>query len=157
MVMLDPGHFRVHIVRATLNIMDLPNAQVAEDLLVGTALAESKLRFLRQIGGGPALGLYQIEPATHHDLWDSYLRTREPLRYRARALLAPQPSQLDQLVTNAAYATVIARLIYWRRPEPLPETGDVVGYAGYWKTHFNTEKGAGEENHFIETYERYGT
>ena len=155
--MLDPGHFRSYIVRPTLEIMDLPNAQVAEDLLVGTALVESKLRFLRQIGGGPALGFYQIEPATHDDLWNNYLHNREPLNYRARGLLAPRPSELDQLVTNPAYATAIARLIYWRRPEPLPETGDVLGYAAYWKAHFNTEEGAGEENHFIETYERYGT
>ena len=155
--MLDPMHFRVLIVRATLGILDLPNAQIAEDLLVGTALAESKLQFLQQIGGGPALGLYQIEPATHDDLWDNYLHNREPLNYRVRGLLAPRPSQLDQLVTNLAYATAIARLIYWRRPEPLPELGDVVDTAAYWKAHFNTEKGAGEENHFIETYERYGT
>ena len=155
--MLDPGHFRVHIVRVTLKIIDLPNAQVAEDLLVGTALAESKLRFLRQIGGGPARGVYQIEPATHDDLWDSYLQSRLPLGTKTNSLLAPRPSQSNQLVTNLAYATAIARLIYWRRPEPLPELGDVVGYAGYWKAHFNTEKGAGEENHFIETYERYGT
>lgn len=129
--MIDPRQFRTHIVRAVLRDMGMWS-QPAENLLVGTALQESGLRYLRQLNNGPALGVYQTEPATLHDLFDNW-RANE---YLAR----PEP---DRLVYDLAYATKIARLIYYRRPEPLPAAEDVDGLANYWKQHYNTPLGAG--------------
>ena len=40
-----------------------------------TAIAESGLKWVHQFGGGPARGLYQIEPATLHEV---------VVRYRGR-------------------------------------------------------------------------
>ena len=40
----------------------------------------------------------------------------------------------------------MARLKYWRVSQPLPETLD--GMARYWKTYYNTPKGAGTEDKF---------
>ncbi|KKM02974.1 hypothetical protein LCGC14_1779030, partial [marine sediment metagenome] len=55
--MIDVEHFRLHIVRATLIYMRMWSAS-AEELLVGTAIQESGLRYLRQSNDGPARGLY---------------------------------------------------------------------------------------------------
>ena len=56
----------------------------AERLVVGTLMTESGGRHLDQITGpkdvtlGTAYGVFQIEPATHEDLWESWLRYRKP-------------------------------------------------------------------------------
>jgi hypothetical protein len=47
----------------------------------------------------------------------------------------------DQLVTNLAYATAIARLCYWRHSDPLPPVGDARAMAEYHKKLYNTKLG----------------
>lgn len=121
----------------------------AENLLLGTALVESDhFHYLKQISE-PALGFYQIEPATHDDIWDSFLIFRKELRREVLAFLAPVPEPKDQLITNLAYATVMARLIYYRRREPLPPHDDLALLAAYWKRWYNTELGKGEPEKFV--------
>jgi hypothetical protein len=53
-----------------------------------------------------------------------------------------------------AYATAIARLVYRRRPEPLPEASDTPGLAAYWKAHYNTPRGKGRPETFVNALER---
>ena len=60
---LNVRDLRVEVIRPALRALDLWSP-AAEDLVLGTAAQESGLAYLRQIGGGPALGLWQIEPAT---------------------------------------------------------------------------------------------
>lgn len=149
--MLRVTHFRQLIVRPAIRHLGLWSA-AAENLLIGTALVESGLKHLRQLGGGPALGLYQIEPATHADVWDHFLDYRDDLADRVEALLAEEPAEEAQLVTNLAYATAIARLIYWRVPEPLPAAEEIEALGVYWKTHFNTALGKGDPAEFAQRY-----
>ena len=152
--MIDVEQFRLHIVRATLMSLRMWS-MAAENLLLGTAVQESGLKYLRQFNDGPARGLYQIEPATHDDIWDVYLKHHRTLKGRIEVLVAPVPSRIDQLATNLAYATAIARMVYWRHPEPLPAPGDVDGLAGYWKKYFNTVKGKGRVADFAAKYRRH--
>lgn len=154
--MINPRHFRTLIVRPVLTHLGLWS-EAAENLLVGTAIQESGLRHLRQLGDGPARGVYQIEPATEADLWRSFLPARPALALRTAALVAAAPSRAEQLTTNLAYASAVARLVYLRRPEPLPGADDVAGLARYWKRHFNTEKGAGSVSAFILNYKEFAT
>ena len=65
--MLDPRQFAERVIRPALVKLRL-QSPAAEALLLGTAVVESGLSALVQAGGGPALGLYQIEPATHADI-----------------------------------------------------------------------------------------
>ena len=152
--MIDVNHFRLHVVRATLIYMRMWSAS-AENLLLGTAIQESGLRYLRQHGDGPARGLYQIEPATHDDIADRYLAKHRDIRKRLNTLLAPIPSRIDQLATNLAYATAIARLRYWMDPALLPEPDDIDGLAAYWKRVYNTPRGGGRASEFTANYRRY--
>ena len=152
--MIDVEHFRLHVVRATIMSLRLWS-MAAENLLVGTALVESRLTYLRQFDAGPARGLYQIEPATHDDIWERYLKYRKSLKARIGALLAPTPSRIDQLMTNLAYATAIARLVYYRHPEPLPVPGDVEALGHYYKKYFNTALGKGSAEEFVRNYKRH--
>ena len=151
--MIDPNHFRELVIRPALARLEL-GSTAAENLLLGTALVESGLVYLTQHGGGPARGLYQIEPATHDDLFDTWLAFRPDWRDRLLAFVVPPWAQHDQLVWNLAYATAVARLIYYRRPEPLPDAEDLVGLAQYWKDHFNTSAGKGRAEDFVAVVDR---
>ncbi|SMF86500.1 hypothetical protein SAMN05428998_1881, partial [Tistlia consotensis USBA 355] len=92
---LDVRQFATWIVRPTLAYLadGLPGfaSDAAVELLLGTAAQESGFRYLAQLGGGPALGPYQSEPATRADVHDSYLRYRPDLERRVASLLAPHP------------------------------------------------------------------
>ena len=151
---LDVRDLRAAVIRPTLMSLDLWSA-AAEDLVLGTAAQESGLAYLRQIGGGPALGLWQIEPATHDDLWASTLSGRPVTRLALQRLAAPAPDLHSQLITNLAYGAAVCRLLYWRIAAPLPAAGDVAGYAAYWKRWYNTPAGAGTEAEFIKHWSDY--
>lgn len=155
--MLDVDQFRKMVVRPTLMHLGL-FSPTAENLLIGTALQESRLKYLKQLGGGPAIGLFQIEPKTHDDLWNSYLRYHPALREKVKSLMVPGLDPLIQLATNLTYATAIARLLYFRKQEPLPANpNDVESMALYWKKHYNTPLGAGTVQEFVDNYSRGAT
>lgn len=151
--MLNLEHFRIHVVRATLTYLGLWS-EAAENLLVGTAIVESGLRHLRQLGNGPARGFFQIEPLTHDDI-KRYLRNRPKLRAKVSALRAEQPPEIDQLIINLAYGCAIARIKYWMDPEPLPSADDIDGLGRYYKRVYNTAKGKGNRKRFVALYRRH--
>src|SRR6266404_944519 len=138
--MLDPTQFKEQVIRPTLMAIGLwsPSAEV---LLLGTALTESGLVYLHQLHGGPALGLYQDEPADHNDLWKSFLPAWPHLTEKLQAMMTPE-SPLQQLVTNLRYATAICRIHYLRAKPPLPAASDAADLAGYHKRFYNTALGA---------------
>ncbi len=147
--MLDSRDFRLCVIRPTLIHLDLWS-DAAEILLLGTAITESGLRWLKQKKGGPGLGIYQIEKTTHDDVWKTYLNKLTKVKLKAKVTWVASRTPLgEQLIHNLAYATAIARVIYWRKPEALPKTNDVAGLAKYWKDHYNTHLGAGKEEDFI--------
>lgn len=158
---LNPQHLRLYVIRPTLQRV-ARWSPAAEDLVLGTAAAESGLRALDQITGpgdvtlGPAYGLYQMEEATHDDLWRSVINYNPLLRGQVSDFMGTFPTPVRQLVTNLAYATLMCRLSYWRQAAPLPAAGDLDGYAAYWKQHYNTAKGAGTVDHFVQAYTSLG-
>lgn len=132
----------------------------AHDLMLGTALAESGLRAIKQLGGGPALGPYQMEPSTHDDIWKNYLTSARRLtlsrlvREFACSHISRTPDS-SQLPGNWFYATAMARLVYWRKdPDPIPK--DILGQARVWKKFFNTEDGKGTVKKYLEAWKRDG-
>lgn len=158
--MLNVDHLRKFVIRPTLM-----NAgvwlQEAEDILVGTALVESGLEFLRQgttklhDGEGVALGIFQMEPATHDDIWRNYLDHRENLSSRVQKFLTMSPyDHSAQMVGNLPYAALMARIHYLRVPIKLPTS--VEDMAEYWKLHYNTMSGKGNIGTFITLYLQFG-
>lgn len=72
---LNLSQFKSLIVRPALAGARL-GGEAAVNLLTGTCLVESGLSWLEQIKG-PALGIAQMEPATHDDCWVNYLRYQQ--------------------------------------------------------------------------------
>lgn len=138
-------HFRKHVIRPACHALDMWS-QEAEDLLLGTALVESRLFYMRQLEDGPALGFFQMEPGTHNDIWENFLRYRPKLQAKVMCV-ADRP---QDMITNLIYAAMMARLQYFRDPEPIPDTPE--GQAAYWKRVFNTHKGKGSPEKYLQAW-----
>lgn len=138
---MDANAFRADIVRPALRITGLWSLS-AENLIVGTALVESGLEFVKQFSGGPAVSFLQVEPTTYSDI-TRYLNNRQS-KIRDSILSAcyletfPEPSAM---IWNLRLAVLIARAIYYRRPEPLPSSSDYVSLSKYYKVFYNTSAG----------------
>lgn len=150
------NHLRLYVIRPLLKKIGLWS-ESAENLLLGTAAQESSLgMYLHQING-PALGIYQIEPATHLDIWLNFLDFRPALKIVMQNLVSKKFSLQNpssELIGNLYYSTAIARIIYFRAPFKLPRASDIAGLAEYWKIHYNTSLGRGTVEEFIKNYNR---
>lgn len=132
------------IIRPALTALGL-DTDTAVNLMTGIGLVESQYRYLQQLGGGPARGYWQMEPATHDDCWENFLRhpAQSRLSTALNLMMAHDLTRLEQLQTNLRYACAMARIRLYRAPAPLPEAGDAAGMSQYWKRFYNTSEGAG--------------
>lgn len=142
--------FREKIIDPVIKEMGLYSLE-ASDLLLGTALHESgKLKYVHQ-NGGPAMGMYQMEPNTLYDLFDNYLAFHKNKRDRLLEYREIKLSPSDPLnLYNPRYATAAARLQYYRSPDKIPSDAD--GQARMWKSVWNTAKGAGTVEQYLEAW-----
>lgn len=129
----------------------------AEELMLGTAIQESLcLSHRRQIGGGPALGYFQMEPSTHDDIWANYLNYRHTLSNNVASFLSsPTANKYLELENNDKYAAAMARVHYMRVSTPLPSQGNTASQANYWKQHYNTPLGKGKPQEYIDKWNKY--
>lgn len=124
----------------------------AVNLLLGTCAQESQMgTYIKQVNG-PALGIYQVEPDTHSDVWTNYLDYNPSLRVKIRSFGEPCE---NSLMTNLAYATAIARTLYLRVKAPLPAADDIEGLGRYYKSYYNTALGKATIEQFASNYARY--
>jgi hypothetical protein len=162
MSMADPGNtlidvpFYGNLIVCVLHGGPFPHVQQAQRLLLGTVAQESHFTYTRQIGGGPARGLCQIEGATEDSLWVDYLAYHADIAdYITRCCGRDGPDE-TALEYDMIYGILLARcLYYWRDHDPLPDVDDVEEQARRWKTYYNTPAGAGTEEQFIQSYNLY--
>ena len=147
-------HLRDYVITPTLERIGL-HSQAAEELLLGTCAVETNMGiFLHQIRG-PARGIFQCEPATETDIWDNWLMYRPQITQRLTQFgIVLQPDD-DSIIWNLAYATAMARFHYARVDAKLPHHEDIAGMARYWRAHYNTIKGRGKVEDFINKYNKY--
>jgi len=146
--MIEPEHLLTEVIRPVLRHLGM-HSQDAERLMLGTAFVESMCgRYLKQLGG-PAIGIYQMEPATHEDIWDHWLLFREPVRTKVNywRVRYSNGAGAEEMAGNLYYATAMARLQYYRRPEPLPTA--LYEQAAYWKQWYNTPAGRGSVEKYV--------
>jgi hypothetical protein len=144
-----PEEFLTTVIRPTLIEIGL-HSTAAEQLLLGTAMQESDLVHRRQMGNGPARSFFQMEPATHNDIWQNFLKFKKELADKITNLLtSPIADKIEELENNDRYACAMARVHYLRVPEALPAADDIEAIANYWKNHYNTLLGAGTAAQFI--------
>lgn len=150
--------FKEHVVIPTLKYLDseIPYSDEAVDLLMLTCGHESKGgRFLTQSGGGPARGVYQMELATARDIWNNFLCYQDGLEIYMYGLGSRKGILEQDLITNSAYATAMARTHYYRVPQAIPTKSDS-GYLDklgrYAKKYYNTPLGKATASKYVTDY-----
>lgn len=148
--MVNLGQLRDYVVRPALIVLEpwVPHSQASENLVFGTGLTESGYQFIDQTtpGPGPAYGFWQMEEATHRDLWANWIMY-QPIGLQEMLLtMAGCKRGIPAIATlhgNLFYAAAMCRIHYRRVKEKLPAENDATGLAGYWKRYYNTAAGAG--------------
>ena len=135
------------------------NSTDAINLILGTAFVESDCGHFIEQKAGRALGIFQMEIATHDDIYTNYINSRPLLKSLLKLGYAPKA---ENLKFDLRYATMMTRLHYYRVSEPLPKfkthekKADYSLKLGrYWKEHYNTELGKGKVFDFISKWEKY--
>lgn len=139
--MFNIDQFRKLIIQRTLEDLNMYSLDAAE-LLVFTCATESDGgSFLHQVNG-PALGIYQMEPATYNDIWQNHIY-HEPklaLILFTSFSVSRMPSE-ERLIHDLRYATAMARIHYERVAERLPDAKNLTAIWKYYKQYYNTSEG----------------
>jgi hypothetical protein len=151
-MMLEPEELR-ELIQKTLQPINLWSPS-AEELLMATCANESLLGGYRRQVGGPALGIFQMEPEDFNDIFKNYLAYHPSLLTDVCALASTQPPRPVELVTNDAFAVLLARIHYLRQPGMLPPPNDIEAIWRYYKLFFNTPGGAATHDAFVTNYKK---
>ncbi len=155
---MNVSELREQIIGPTLKYLGITSS-VAEELLLGTAALESKLNPLCQ--GDDGLGIYQITPDQHRQIWDQYLAFKPDLASKVRGLASQHRFLQDpdkELSWNLSYATAIAWLIYQREEIVLPKHSEVHQLGQLWLKCFgknrSSDKSERRFNGWLTNYRR---
>jgi hypothetical protein len=153
--MIDNKQLRELIIKPALDCLQM-YSDSAEELLVFTCACESLGgTYLKQVKG-PALGIYQMEPATYTDIWENYIKNQGhvlnllSINFDVHKLPLP-----ERMIYDLKFATAMARLHYRRRKEPLPQATDIDGIWEYYKKYYNTHLGKAEKETSIKHYQKF--
>ncbi len=151
--MVNLRQIRDHVIEPTLEAIGLYSPE-AVDLVLFTGLQESGYRYIKQLGTGPALSFWQIEPFTADDIYETYLKFRHDLEDTVDAFRFSGTLE-ENLIGSLPFAVCLCRIKYRRSPLPLPAVGDGQGMAHIWKQAYNTPLGAGREIEFLDIWNKY--
>lgn len=119
-------------------------------LMMATAAIESDCGYYIKQIGGPALGIWQMEPDTHGDIWqncDALTKSKFIDLINNLGIGAYYPlNDHEDLTSSPLYACAMARLKYAMDPKALPVyTGaphlDMPAFYEVYKRVYNTEHG----------------
>ena len=152
---IDIGQLTELVIVPTLKYLssEIPFSTAAVNLLQMTLAHESNCgQYIAQLGG-PALGIYQMEPATETDIEDNFLKYRDDLQFKVDQTghcLSTVSSLIDPV-----YATAMARVHYYRDNKALPDADDLIELANYAKRVWNTEEGKATSRDYYAAFEKY--
>lgn len=139
------------VVIKALQWYELPNSDNAVRLLCMIAAHESGgFHYIKQIKG-PALGIFQMEPASYNDV-ESYIKSHQK---RFRRLVHDMPQPAEYMAFNPVYAAAIGRVYLLRIKEVLPDVEDIIGLAKYAKKYWNTYLGAATWEDYQKAWQKH--
>lgn len=131
-------------IRHACQILTPDNAAQAIELLVGTACAETHFGTFRDKHERQGRGVFQFDEIRFKDVRNYLLIDRQDI----------QKIIIDEFNFDMRYigfgialdhspllATVLCRIGYYMKPEPLPSVGDIIGQAAYYKKYWNSSIG----------------
>jgi hypothetical protein len=151
---MNPQGLR-QVIKQTLAPLNL-YSPAAEELLMATCAQESLLGKYRHQVNGPAIGIFQMEPATFDDIWANYLKYDSRLGDEICALANTQPPRPIEMQDNDPFAIAMCRVHYRRVPAPLPDPTSLDALWHYYKTYYNSDLGAATQLQFAVNYKLTG-
>lgn len=151
---MNPDDLR-QLIRSTLTPLGLYSAD-AEELLMATCAQESHLGEYRHQIHGPAIGIFQMEPEDHDDIWKDFLAYHFDLGTAVRQLSGQLYPAAQDMQNNDPYAIAMCRVHYLRAHGALPSASDLDGLWNYYKLHYNTPAGAATRAQFVQNYKLTG-
>lgn len=153
--MLDCSQFRSLIIEPVLSKLQLYSKN-AEELLVFTCAAESLGGTLLHQIKGPALGIFQMEPATYTDIWTNYIRNRNKLAtLMALNMECSRIPPIERMIYDLHFACAMARIHYARVTEALPDAANPEAIWDYYKKYYNTQAGKAKKEDSIKKYQDF--
>lgn len=147
-----------HLIKAVLDEMEdiyrsNYNSPEAVELLIMTAACESDMgEYIMQVKG-PAMGIFQMEPATHRDLFENWLCYKGLHKKVVERFYNDKMTFEMNLIGNLPYQIAIARINYMRASGNIPK--DIEGMGRYYKRVWNTVLGKGSAEGAVKDYLRY--
>ena len=152
--MIDFAQMRNLVVIPTLKEIPVGYSVAATQAVMMIIAHESKGgKYLKQMGGGPALGPIQMEPTTYYDTWkhgDSIVKNAMILGIIQRTDEIPPA---EQLLTDLRLNVFMARQRLFMKPGALPE--DIVQASKYLKQHWNSTGGKAHELSYANDYAQW--
>lgn len=133
-------------VDAHLREMGLYSENASMAIMMIIAHESDKGRYWRQIKG-PALGLIQMEPATHDDTW------RHCDSIKARAMKLGIDCDVMHLEHDLQYNVFMARCRLLMDTSPLPKTEEAM--ADYLKSYWNSGNGKATAKKYLQAYREW--
>lgn len=129
----------------------LPINEDVTNLLLETCAVESDFgKYDKQLDGGPARGIFQMEPNTAWDIIDNYVDYRPNLYKITDPWL--DKGLMDELLLNAEFSIIMTRIHYLRVNVVVPSTR--LERAHYWVKYYNCG-GKGTIEKYMEKTNRY--
>ena len=150
-------------IRETLSEANMYTTDMHK-LLLGTIASESDFGSLNKQRGGPALGIGQMEPSTHNDIWSNYLSYKPQLRSKVINSMWFGVPKLTQLRYNRKYQILMYTVQYQRahsvnkcldHPKFKTKNDEIWYFAWLHKKVFNTAAGKSTTKRFFEKYHEY--
>lgn len=134
---IKASHLRSLVTKTLARIPEWYSEEAIE-LLILTACNESDCgKYLTQLGSGPALGIFGIEPESLIDIHDKWLRFRPEIADDVVMVTGVREPDVLALEGNIVYGIIMARIQYLRAKPPLPSTADHLAMANYYVKYFN--------------------
>lgn len=153
---IDPQQLHDYVVKPACIFIDGKYRPEVAQLLMGTCAQESHMgKYLQQLGGGPAAGIFQMERPAYIDNWDNYLAYKSELAAQIRTEFSFGKLSYDQIRTNLLFAAVMCRVDYKRESRAIPKFNDVEGHARYWKEYWNSMKGKGTVVEYMHNWDQF--
>lgn len=137
---MELNHVRRSIIEPALSLLPARmNSPQAMAMLLGIGLQESHFEYRRQLGNGPARGLWQMERGggVHGVLTHKASKSLAAVICADHGVEPTEQAVWEAIEHDDELAAAMARLLLWTDPQPLPALGDAAGswalYARVWR------------------------
>jgi hypothetical protein len=140
-------------IRHACQVLSPNNTPQAIQLMIGTACAETHFGTFRDDYEPQGRGVYQFDGVRFNDIRDYLIVQRKDIH---KIIIEEFGFDMRYIGFNSALDhspllnSVLCRIGYYMKPEPLPYVGDVIGQAAYYKKHWNSSIGKSSPEKYIE-------